>query len=100
MWGIMAYPFPNVNSAAVEVWELMINFIPKFTVITHPSWDQSSTKLVKGAPERGSGCSSPNMQVTFSYVNTSRPTQNGRHFPDDNFKWIFVNGKAYIPNEI
>ena len=24
-------------------------------------------------------------------INTLRPRQNGRHFPDDIFKWIFVN---------
>ena len=25
------------------------------------------------------------------FINTLRPRQNGRHFPDDIFKWIFVN---------
>ena len=24
-------------------------------------------------------------------INTLRPRQNGRHFPDDIFKWIFLN---------
>ena len=28
--------------------------------------------------------------------NTLRPRQNGRHFPDDIFKWIFVNENAWI----
>ena len=27
----------------------------------------------------------------FFYLNTLRPRQNGRHFPDDIFKWIFLN---------
>ena len=29
-------------------------------------------------------------------INTLRPRQNGRHFPDDIFKWIFVNENAWI----
>ena len=28
--------------------------------------------------------------------NTLRPRQNGRHFPDDIFKWIFANENAWI----
>ena len=30
------------------------------------------------------------------YFNTLRPRQNGRHFPDDIFKWIFVNENVWI----
>ena len=32
---------PNFNSAAIEVWEWMTNFIPHFTglVITYAYWD-------------------------------------------------------------
>ena len=29
-------------------------------------------------------------------VNTLRPRQNGRHFPDDIFKWIFLNENVWI----
>ena len=29
-------------------------------------------------------------------INTLRLRQNGRHFPDDIFKWIFVNENAWI----
>ena len=29
-------------------------------------------------------------------LNTLRPRQNGRHFPDDIFKWIFLNENARI----
>ena len=28
--------------------------------------------------------------------NTLRPRQNGRHFPDDIFQWIFLNKNAWI----
>ena len=30
-------------------------------------------------------------ETDTEFVNTLRPRQNGRHFPDDNFKRIFVN---------
>ena len=30
------------------------------------------------------------------WVNTLRPGQNGRHFPDDIFKWIFLNENVWI----
>ena len=29
-------------------------------------------------------------------LNTLRPRQDGRHFPDDIFKWIFLNENAWI----
>ena len=29
-------------------------------------------------------------------LNTLRPRQNGRHFPDDIFKWIFLNQNVWI----
>ena len=32
--------------------------------------------------------------------NTSRPRQNGRHFADDSFKWIFLNEKVWILTEV
>ena len=32
--------------------------------------------------------------------NTLRPRQNGRHFADDVFKWIFLNENIWIPIEI
>ena len=30
------------------------------------------------------------------WVNTLRPRQNGRHFPDNIFKWIFLNEDIWI----
>ena len=30
------------------------------------------------------------------WVNTLKPRQNGRHFPDDIFKWIFLNENIWI----
>ena len=34
------------------------------------------------------------------WLNTLRPRQNGRHFPDDIFKWIFLNENLWIPIKI
>ena len=33
-------------------------------------------------------------------VNTLRPKQNYRHFPDDSFKWIFLNENIWISIEV
>ena len=35
-------------------------------------------------------------QVITESVNTLRPRQNGCHFPDDIFKWIFLNENVWI----
>ena len=34
------------------------------------------------------------------WLNTLRPRQNGRHFPDDIFKCIFLNENVWIPIQI
>ena len=41
VWDGITYPFPNFNSATIEVWEWIGNFIPHFImdVITSPCWD-------------------------------------------------------------
>ena len=43
MWDEFTYPFLNFNSATVEVWEWLGNFIPHFIMdgITYPCWDLS-----------------------------------------------------------
>ena len=35
-------------------------------------------------------------QSTFIAFNSLKPRQNGRHFPDDIFKWIFLNENVWI----
>ena len=32
----------------------------------------------------------------FYLINTLRPRRNGRHFPDDIFKWIFLNENVWV----
>ena len=34
------------------------------------------------------------------FINTLRPRQNGRLFPDDILKWIFLNDNVWISIEI
>ena len=34
--------------------------------------------------------------ISKNIFNTLRPRQNGRHFPDDIFKWIFFNENVWI----
>ena len=38
--------------------------------------------------------------VLLWLINTLRPRQNGRHFPDDIFKSIFLNGNVWISIKI
>ena len=38
--------------------------------------------------------------MSFYVLNTLRPRQNGRHFPDDNLKHIFLNGNVWISIKI
>ena len=35
-----------------------------------------------------------------SAINTLRPRQNGRYFPDDSFKWILLNKNVWISIEV
>ena len=39
-------------------------------------------------------------QATSHCLNTLRPRQNGRHLPDDIFKWIFLNENVWISIKI
>ena len=36
----------------------------------------------------------------YQTVNTLRPRQDGHHFPDDIFKYIFLNENVWIPNKV
>ena len=57
MWDEITYAFSNLNGAAVEVWECIINFIQHFTghVITDPSWDLKLIHVDNAGPwQKGS----------------------------------------------
>ena len=34
--------------------------------------------------------------ISYGYLNSSPPGQNGHHFADDIFGWIFMNEKFHI----
>ena len=40
------------------------------------------------------------LNVPDEFVKTLRPRQDGRHFPDDSFKWIFLNENVWISIEV
>ena len=43
---------------------------------------------------------SDKISLTQGLLNTLRPRQDGPHFPDDSFKWIFLNENAWISIEV
>ena len=45
-------------------------------------------------------CKSSDILYQEDYLNTLRPRQNGRHFPDDIFKCIFLNENISISIDI
>ena len=52
VWNEITNPSPNFNSATVEVWEWVSNFISHFTgyVITYLWWNLSQSLLIKRGP--------------------------------------------------
>ena len=67
-------------------WSLYMNQTTPFDLVCifQPSW------IKYLLPEHPKGYKSG------SIVNTLRPRQNGRHFPDDILKWIFFNENVWI----
>ena len=59
-------------------------FGSKLAAIIKPTWYKSCDKLV----------------LNHNTLNTLRPRQNGRPFPDDIFKCIFLNDNIWISNKI
>ena len=50
--------------------------------------------------EKGALCSMTDLNLHSFKFNTLRPRQNGRHFPDDIFKCIFLNANVWISLKI
>ena len=52
MWDEISYHCPNLNGAAIEVWEGLSNFIPHLIAhgITYPYSDQNQSMLLKEDP--------------------------------------------------
>ena len=74
MWDEITYPLPNLNGGCNR-WNLGMD------KLFHPThyWVCDYLSML---------------------INTLRPRQNGRHFPDDIFKCIFLNENVWIPNKI
>ena len=59
-----------------------------------------STQCGKMRSQSGLATNTLKPNLAQSWVNTLRPRQNGRHFADDIFKWIFLNENVSIPIKI
>ena len=55
---------------------------------------------IDGLVQDCSNSSALAVELLQSCINTLRPRQNGRHFPDDIFKCIFLNENVWIPVKI
>ena len=91
-------------SEAILRLEITINIL----VDNHnPLWWQHyptfPSKLVWRQFSEIPGCTNRIKKSSFGslyFLNTLRPRQNGRHFPDDIFKWIFFNENVWISMNI
>ena len=71
MWDEITYPFPNLISAIVDVWEWIINFVTHSTtnVLTYPCWDWSNSMLIgTGNHESFSRGNLEYMQLTNGFI--------------------------------
>ena len=83
--------------------QISLKFVPKGPIYNKAAlvqvmaWHQIGNK-----PETMlAQCTDANIFSTRgSWVNSSRPRKNGRHFADDTFKCIFLNINVWIPIKI
>ena len=89
------------------LFEAMMVISPTHICVTRPQWVNNRCNYVyipwsqincasKRGPililtDRHSIRGGTEYALAIDEFNTLRPRQNGRHFPDDSFKWIFVN---------
>ena len=80
----LVFPFTHT----VSMWKLKLKYIFALPLFVH--WDKASqhhrTRKAR-------------IRLSMA-VNTSRPRQNGRHFPDDIFECIFFNELLWISIKI
>ena len=55
-----------------------------------PDIESNDRRIVPSLTHWGQG------PLLITGINTLRARQNGHHFPDDIFKWIFLNGSVWI----
>ena len=72
---------------------------PIIITVTSHDYHDFSTHLVTCLACSGAAKKTPKLNITgclWLAINTLRPRQNGRHFPDDILKWIFLNENIWI----
>ena len=82
-----------ISTTAYVLWTIMPALSPCILgALTHqnPKSSQAGCHSVKASSNSVNGV----------LVNTLRPRQNGRHFPDNSFEWIFLNENVWISVEI
>ena len=79
--------FPQVNATTPRWWLINIGLVA--------AWCGQATSHYPSRCWRRS--QSPYDVTRPQWFNTLRPSQNGRHFPDDIFKCIFFNENVLIP---
>ena len=63
-------------------------------------WNQNATNFIHANAFKNTIWKKVSILFRPQCVNSLRPRQNGRHFPDDIFKWIFLNENVWISIKI
>ena len=64
------------------------------------NWDKSRTNEILWEGRRIPMIGDFSTVANTEHFNTSRPREDGRHFPDDIFKCIFLNENVYVSIKI
>ena len=89
-----------IDATPIYWFEIMISLQPSKSDINKPMIRSVSRALlarVNGTISRLGNDPSP---IGYWDINTLRPRQNGRHFPDDIFKCIFLNENVWVSVKI
>ena len=78
----------------VHIWKVSLQLSCRNTCQICPSYDRQRMFCCWKLVLLYANCS------ILCLINTLRPRQDGRRFPDDIFKWIFSNENVWIPIKI
>ena len=83
----------ELSCLVITIWFCCLSiFIPETTTLEMQIWRlEYDVKIINMAYRPG---------ACVTNVNPLRPRQNGRHFANDIFKWIFANENVWIPIKI
>ena len=96
------------DSARVQFFQRILNELlwrqVIFALITHlhsmrarTSWMNIDEEWIEGTNDNRNLALPPG---GVTCLNTLRPRQNGHHFADDIFKWVFLNENVWLPTKI